>query len=88
MYASRVRAFWRIEKSSASKKSFEIGIRGVDPDIAPDFSTVHYEFALGIAIRNLIAGSATPQWPRLSMMPHPPQAKAYKVKNYTNHAGG
>lgn len=46
---------------SASKKSFEIGIRGVDPDIAPDFSTVHYEFALGIAIRNLIAGSATPQ---------------------------
>ena len=43
------------------KKSFEIGIRGVDPDIAPDFSTVHYEFALGIAIRNLIAGSATPQ---------------------------
>ena len=58
MYASRVRAFWRIEKSSASKKSFEIGIRGADPDIAPDFSTVHYEFALGIAIRNLIAGSA------------------------------
>lgn len=61
MYASRVRAFWRTEKSSLSKKSFEIGIRGVDPDIAPDFSTVHYEFALGIAIRNLIAGSATPQ---------------------------
>lgn len=46
---------------SASKKSFEIGIRGVHPDIAPDFSTVHYEFALGIAIRNLIAGTATPQ---------------------------
>lgn len=45
----------------ASKKSFELGIRGVDPDISPDFSTVHYEFALGIAVRNLIAGSATPQ---------------------------
>ena len=44
-----------------SKKSFELGIRGVDPDIAPDFSTIHYEFALGIALRNLISGSASPQ---------------------------
>lgn len=45
----------------AFPKSFELGIRGVDPNINPDFSTTHYEFALGIALRNLIAGSASPQ---------------------------
>ena len=85
MHPEIPRAFRRTEKSSASKKSFEIGIRGVDPDIAPDFSTVHYEFALGIAIRNLIAGSATPQEAAAMAQAiydaHPAQAKAYKVKN-------
>lgn len=46
---------------STAKKSFEIGTRGINPDYAPGFSTVHYEFALGIAIRNLITGTMSPK---------------------------
>lgn len=46
---------------SAAKKSFELGTRGINPDVAPGFSTAHYEFALGIAIRSLITGTMSPK---------------------------
>lgn len=40
-----------------SKKSFEIGTRGLNTSSPSDFSISHYEFALGNAVRNLVTGS-------------------------------
>ena len=44
----------------ASKKSFEIGVRGTGPVTVPGFSIYRYEFALGTAVRSLLTGAMSP----------------------------
>ena len=44
----------------ASKKSFEIGVRGTGPVTVPGFSIYRYEFALGTAVRSLLTGVMSP----------------------------
>ncbi len=46
---------------AATRDSLEIGTRGINKNIVPDFSNRHFEFVLGTAIRQVIDGNMSPQ---------------------------